>query len=446
MFPLQKFQDYIAQNSLLRPDQKVLLTVSGGRDSVLLVHLFKHAGYNCGIAHCNFNLRAEESQRDEAFVKLLAATMDMPFHVKHFSTKAYAAQHKISTQMAARTLRYDWFEEIRQKENYDLIAVAHHQTDAIETVLLNLTRGTGIAGLHGIRPQRGVIIRPLLCLTRTEIDEVMESEHLDFVEDSSNLADKYARNKIRLQVIPQLRSINPNLEQTFEQNIQRFSETEIVLQQVIAQLRTQIFKTKGNMLMLSLQDIAALNPPQLLLCELLKPYNFQEPVVKDILSSLHKQTGVSFYSNTHRATIDREHLLLSALSLQGTVTPQTIHPDEVHKTFGQQQLTISHSTDPGFEKVAHKAFIDAGKLVYPLILRTWQDGDRFIPLGMSAFKKLSDYFIDEKVPLPLKEQVPILVNGNGEIVWVVGMRADNRYKLSSDSKKVTIFEVKSVLS
>ena len=443
MFPLQKFQDYISENALLSAGHKVLLTVSGGRDSVLLVHLFKLVGYNCGIAHCNFNLRGEESHRDEMFVKMLAATMGMPFYVKHFDTKSYAATHKVSTQMAARTLRYDWFEEVRQQEQYDFIAVAHHQSDAIETVLLNLTRGTGIAGLHGIRPKVNFLIRPLLSLTRSEIDEAIDSEKLDFVEDSSNLADKYARNKIRLQVIPQLKAINPNLERTFEQNIQRFSETEMVLEEVVSKLRLQICKTDGNITQLSLTEMRALVPGQLLLYELLKPYQFQYPVIRDILASLEKQSGVSFYSSTHRATIDRHNLLISPLAAKDILPIETIHPQDAFKTFGQQQLTITHTTDLGFEKVAHKAFIDSGKLIYPLILRTWQEGDRFMPLGMSVFKKLSDYYIDEKASLPLKDQIPVLVNGNGEMVWIVGMRADNRYKVSSATKKVTIFELKS---
>ena len=443
MFPLQKFQDYIDQNALLRPDDKVLLTVSGGRDSVLLVHLFKLAGYACGIAHCNFNLRGNESQRDEAFVSMLAATMDMPFYVKHFNTKAYAEEHRISTQMAARTLRYAWFEEISVQENYDYIAVAHHQTDAVETILLNLTRGTGIAGLHGILPKRGSLIRPLLCLSRAEIDEVIEKEHLDFVEDSSNRADHYARNKIRLHVLPQLKAINPNLEQTFEQNIQKFSETEMVLQQVVSTLRSSICKTDQHLTTLSLAAIKALRPQQLLLFELLKPFNFLDPVVRDILSSLDKQSGVSFYSQSHRATIDRGELLISPLELSPDQLDLAIHPQDELVVFGEHQLLISHSNDLSFEKVTHKAFVDGDKLMYPLILRRWQEGDRFVPLGMSVFKKLSDYFIDKKVPLPLKAHIPILVNGNGEIIWVAGMRADNRYKVSAGSKKVTIFELKS---
>lgn len=442
MFPLQRFQDYIHQNSLLTAAHKVLLTVSGGKDSVLLVHLFKLAGLHFGIAHCNFNLRGEEAQRDENFVKSLAEKMEVPFHVTHFETKAYAQKHKISTQMAARTLRYDWFAQIRVAENYDLIAVAHHQSDAIETILLNLTRGTGIAGLHGILPKREFLIRPLLFLSRAEIDEVIRQEHLDFVEDSSNQSDKYARNKIRLHVIPQLKAINPNLEQTFEHNIQRFKETEQVLQQVVGQLREEMCKTQENFTLIALARIKTLKPQKLLLYELLKPYHFQEPVVEDILQSLDKQSGVSFYSATHRATIDRAQLMVSILPSAVESEGQSIHPEDSVVDMGEQQLTISHSDTWVLEKEVKKAFVDSEKLIYPLLLRKRQEGDRFRPLGMNQFKKLSDYFIDQKVALPLKDQVPVLVNGNGEIVWIVGMRADNRYKVTADTKKVTIFELK----
>ncbi len=442
MFPLQKFQDFIKRHQLLTPLQSVLLTVSGGRDSVFLVHLFKQAGYSCGIAHCNFNLRGDEALRDENFVRQLATQMGVPFYVTRFNTKAYAAEQQISTQMAARELRYAWFEKIRTAENYDFIAVAHHQTDVVETVLLNLTRGTGIAGLHGIKPKRGVIIRPLLCFSRVEIDEIIVRERIAFVEDSSNKTSSYARNKIRLEVIPKLRLINPSLERTFEQNIQRFSETEMVLKQVVAELRKQICKTEDNFTLLALAEIKLLHPQQLLLHELLKPFHFEEPVVADILNSLNRQSGISFYSRTHRATLNREQLLVSALPMKYTNEGVAVHPKDTVVIFNHFQLQILQTVDLSFDKTAQKAFIDGDKLIYPLTLRAWQEGDRFMPLGMSAFKKLSDYFIDQKVPLPLKAQVPVLVNGNGEILWIAGMRTDNRYKVSSATKKVTIFELK----
>jgi tRNA(Ile)-lysidine synthase len=443
MFPLQKFQDFIIQNSLFHAEDRVLLAVSGGRDSVLLVHLFKQAGLKFGIAHCNFNLREGEAQRDEDFVRDLAGAMEVPYHVIHFDTKAYANQQQVSTQMAARTLRYAWFEKLCQEENYDRIAVAHHQNDAIETVMLNLVRGTGIAGLHGILPKRGRLIRPLLFLSRAEIDEVIEKEQLAYVEDGSNASDKYARNKIRLQVMPALQAINPKLEQTFEHNMQRFRETEMVLNQVVESYRTTMLHTQGAMNTIGLADIKRLQPQQLLLFELLKPFHFQEPVVKDILKSLDKQSGVSFYSHSHRATIDRDQLLITEIDATVKSRQHVIGKGDSVINLGHQQLSLRHSSSLAIDKDPQKAFVDADKLVFPLVLRFRQDGDRFIPLGMTTYKKLSDYLIDAKVPLPLKDQVPVLENGNGEIVWIAGMRADNRYKVTGTTKKVAIFELKS---
>ncbi|KIO76002.1 tRNA(Ile)-lysidine synthetase [Pedobacter lusitanus] len=435
MLPLQNFLGYIGQNSLFNPDQRILLAVSGGKDSVLMAHLFKLAGFKFGIAHCNFGLRGEESQRDERFVSSLATQLEVPLYVTHFATKTYAAEHRVSTQMAARDLRYHWFEELRQQEAYDYIAVAHHQDDAIETVLLNLVRGTGIAGLHGISSKRDRLIRPLLFLSRADIDEAIQQHNYDFVEDSSNSSTAYARNKLRLGVIPLLKEINPNLEQTFEHNILRFAETEMVLQQHVIQLRKEIFEEKKDGMYLSLNKIKALNPKRLLLFELLKPYGFTETVVEDILNSLSKQSGTSFYSTGHRLTLNRGKLLLTAIEKEGTGLNGIIHPDDKEVIFGNQVFDISYSEQIVFENNPRKAFIDADKLIFPVVIRTWQEGDRFMPIGMRNYKKLSNFFIDEKIPLPQKDSIPILINGNGEVVWVAGLRQDNRYKVTATTKK-----------
>lgn len=442
MLPLQTFTDYIHQNLLFSPGQKILLAVSGGKDSVLMAHLFNDAGIRFGIAHCNFGLRGAESQRDEHFVRTLAAVMQVPFHVKHFETKAYAAEHKISTQMAARDLRYHWFEEIRSTHGYDRIGVAHHQDDAIETVLLNLVRGTGIAGLHGILPKRDHLIRPLLFLSRKAIDELISLQQLEFVEDSSNLGNTYARNKIRLDVIPKLKEINPNLEQTFEHNIQRFTETEMVLQGVVAGLRVSLGINGQQGFNIPLTEIAGLHPQRLLLVELLRPYHFTEAVLDEVLQSLTKQSGTSFYSHSHRITINREHLLLSPLSKTGVHENRIIHRQDRQAQLDTSIITVSYPEQVFFEREQHMAFVDEEQLIFPLVLREWQDGDRFMPLGMKNFKKLSDFFIDQKIPLPQKSEIPILINGNGEVVWVVGLRQDNRYKVTATTKKVVIFEQK----
>lgn len=442
MLALQYFKDHISSNALFSEGDKVLLAVSGGKDSVLMAHLFKLAGYQFGIAHCNFGLRADESQRDESFVRILAATLDVPLHVTHFKTKDYAAANKISTQMAARTLRYDWFEEVSLSHNYEVIALAQHQDDVMETVLLNLTRGTGIAGLHGILPKRGKLIRPMLFLTREEIDQLIESNNFGYVEDSSNLSDDYARNKIRHHVVPQLKEINPGLGQTFQQNVRRFAETEMVLQNTVAILREQILMQGDHNWHLSIAKIKALHPRQLLLFELLKPFNFSEAVVAEVLQSINKQSGTSFYSNTHRLIIDREDLIIDSLTDHSKQPVVFIHQQDHFIELPRHQISISSSVILFFEKTSNKAFVDAVKLNYPLLVRNWQPGDKFSPMGMKTFKKLSDFFIDEKVPLSEKEHVPLLINGNGEVIWVCGLRQDDRYKVTASTKKIIIFELR----
>lgn len=443
MLPLLNFTDYIRQNALFGQEHRILLAVSGGKDSVLMVHLFKQAGFSFGIAHCNFGLRGGESQRDEHFVRTLASVVDAPLYVKHFETKAFAAGQKISTQMAARDLRYQWFEELRVAHGYDYIAVAHHQDDAVETVLLNLIRGTGIAGLHGILPKRGCLVRPMLFLSRKAIDGLITENEIGFVEDSSNLSTAYARNKLRLDIIPHLKEINPNLEQTFEHNIRRFAETELILQQEVARLKMDLCEEKNGGIYLSRNKIGALSPKQLLLFELLKDYDFKESVVEEILNAGDKQSGTSFYSLSHRLTVDREALIVTRITREQGWYNTMIHPADRQVALDSQTLEISYPPETvSFDKDPQKAFVDIEKLVFPLLIRSWQEGDRFMPMGMSDYKKLSDFFIDQKIPLPQKETIPILINGNGDIVWIVGLRQDNRYKVTGTTKKVAIFEQK----
>lgn len=441
MLPLTQFQDFIERHQLFAKDNKILLAVSGGKDSVLMLHLFKALGVNIGIAHCNFNLRADEAQRDENFVKILANSLDLPLHITHFDTKKYAAENKVSTQMAARDLRYAWFEDIRAKHQYDLIALAQHQNDAVETVLINLVRGTGISGLHGILPKRDKLIRPLLFLTREQINAVVAENNIDFVEDSSNQSTSYTRNKLRLQVIPQLKEINPNLEKTFEDNIARFAELEAFLALEVRKIADNILHKKADGVYISLLEIVALKPQKLLLFELLKPFGFVEKVVNDILHSLKSLSGTHFFSPSHQAIINRNDLIIVPQSTAETLN-QIIHPSTTSVRFGENEIALAFSDDLKFNAVSNKAFVNADKLIFPLVLRNWQNGDKFIPLGMRHLKKVSDYFIDEKVPLHLKHVTPILVNGNGEIIWIAGMRQDNRYKLTSATKKVAIFELK----
>lgn len=441
MLPVKRFTDFIEQNNLFTQQNSILVAVSGGIDSVLLARLFSAAGYSFGIAHCNFGLRGSEADADQQFCRSLATQLSVPFHTINFDTTAYADMHKISIQMAARELRYNWFEQIRQQHNYHLIALGHHKNDTIETILLNLTRGTGIAGLHGILPKKGVLVRPLLFLSREEIATVVAEENIFYVEDSSNTSTKYARNKIRHEVIPKLRGLNPSLENTFDNNLRHFRQLEELLALKVEEARIHLFIQHDDEIHIAVDAVKALQPQQLLLYKLLQPYGFAEPVVDDVIASLDAQSGKWFASATHQLTIDRGKLILvenNPASVESITINETDH--EVH--FNGQRVAILHDDSPLIIKDnPFSVSIDRDKLIYPLSIRHWQQSDYFYPLGMNARKKLSDFFINLKIPLHKKQHIPLLVNGNGDIMWIAGYRPDERYKVSPNTKKVTIFEL-----
>ncbi|MDB5125182.1 MAG: tRNA(Ile)-lysidine synthetase [Mucilaginibacter sp.] len=441
MLPAKRFTDFIDQNNLFGRDSKILAAVSGGMDSVVMAHLLKSAGLNFGIAHCNFQLRGDESLSDQEFCNRLAEKLSVPFHTTNFETLKFVADNKISTQMAARQLRYQWFEQVRQQSGYDYIALAHHQNDAIETILLNLTRGTGIAGMHGILPKNGNLVRPMLFLNREEIEAVVNENKLAYVEDSSNSSVKYARNKIRLEVIPKLKELNPALEQTFENNLAHFRDLELFLEQHIVKLKKELFVYHDDDIHLPLAGINKLEPKRLLLFKLLQEYGFNETTIDDLILALDKQPGKIFETSGFVLLLDRGKLILTKKNSDGQ-TPVQINTDDHEAKYGAYKLTLLHDDSPLIVKNnAMAASIDAGLLQYPLTLRAWQQGDHFHPLGMKTRKKLSDFFIDQKVPLHQKNAIPVLVNGNGDIIWVGGYRPDDRYKVTGNTKKVTIFEL-----
>jgi tRNA(Ile)-lysidine synthase len=441
MLPVQRLKNFIDQHHLFSPESRLLVAVSGGRDSVLLTHLLKKAGFEFGIAHCNFQLRGSESNAEQDFTAGLAKKLDVPFYTTNFDTKDYANQHGISIQMAARELRYQWFEEIRHSFDYDYIAVAHHQNDSVETILLNLTRGTGIAGMHGILPKNGSIVRPLLFLSRDEVDSIIISENVEYVEDSSNASVKYARNKIRHEVIPALKELNPKLEQTFEHNMQRFRELEELLNIQTKKLRNELFIEYAGDIHIALAAIKTLQPQRLLLYELLNTYGFAETVIDDVIASLDKHSGRTFESPGYLLVLDRDKLILT--KRQVTHTQVVLIEQNTHElNYGGYKLILLHDDSPLIIRDNPMATsVDADLLIYPLTLRKWAEGDYFFPLGMQGRKKLSDFFVNEKVPLHVKDTVPVLVNGNNDIVWLGGYRPDDRYKVSADTKKVIIFEL-----
>ncbi|WPU98640.1 tRNA lysidine(34) synthetase TilS [Mucilaginibacter sp. cycad4] len=441
MLPVNQFVNFIEQNSLFTPSTKILAAVSGGIDSVLMVHLLKAAGYDFGIAHCNFQLRGDEALRDQAFCRDLATTLGAPFHTVNFNTEQYAAENKISIQMAARDLRYQWFDNINQQSGYEVVALAHHQNDTIETILLNLTRGTGIAGLHGILPKNGKLVRPLLFLTRAGIQTIVTAEGLTFVEDSSNVSAKYARNKIRLEVVPKLKELNPSLEKTFENNLLHFRDLELLLEIKLDEIRQTLLQIRDGVTYLHIAEVKKLNPIRLLLFKLLEEYGFNDATIDDLIASLDKHAGRVFESGTHTLFLDRDNIILKPK----TTAPHAeviINATDHEANFGVYKLNLLHDDSPLIIKDNPlAASIDADKLIYPLRVRTWHEGDHFFPLGMKGKKKLSDFFINQKVPLHQKEEIPVLVNGNGEIMWIGGYRPDERYKVSDNTKKVTIFEL-----
>lgn len=442
MLPTGAFLAFIQQNELFQVSDRVLLTVSGGRDSVFMVHLFNEAKLNFGIAHCNFSLRGDESDEDERFVKDLAEALDVPLYTTRFDTKAYATAHGISIQMAARELRYDWFQKLKSENQYQYIATAHHLSDHTETILLNLVRGTGIAGLHGILPRRGDIVRPLLFLSRGEIDHYVKELNIPYREDSSNASSKYARNKIRLKVVPPLLELNKDLDATFLENSKRFAELEDFLNQEVGRLRQSLFKenSEGH-IYIPLPPLKSLRPQKLLLFELFRPYGFQESTISDLAGSWDGQPGKQFEATEYTLILDRQQLILKKNT--GLQTAETIiTEDTTLAAWNNKTIRISEALAEKvwLNKAPNWAYFDKDLLQFPLRLRLWHKGDFFYPFGMKGKKKLSDFFTEKKIPLTQKKSIPVLENGNGDILWIAGYRSDDRYKVTRQTKKVLILE------
>lgn len=442
MYPVSRFLDFAKRHNLFNMDDTVLLAVSGGRDSVFMAKLFKKAGINFAIAHCNFQLRNSESDGDEQFVRDLAVMLEVPLHVTHFDTPGDAASKGISIQMVARELRYEWFSQLCIQHNYSAVAVAHHQSDNTETLLLNLTRGTGIAGLHGIRPKRDHIIRPLLFLNREEIDHIVNQSDMPYREDSSNSSAKYARNKIRLKVVPQLRQINPSLDETFCNNSERLWELEQFLKRSVKALKNDLFNPQPNgEIHITVSALKTLYPRKLLLFELFRDFNFQENVLDDLSKSWDHQTGKQFLSSSHILLLDREKLILrtrtSDIADEWFIDKDC---DTLRTSFFTLHTVLHDAQDVNIIAENSRAWLDEELLVYPLTLRRWKHGDVFIPFGMRGKKKVSDFLISRKVALLHKNEVMVIENGNGHLLWVVGYRSDDRYKITAQTKKVRIFE------
>ncbi len=433
---LATFQSFIQAHNLCSQQEDIMLALSGGIDSVVMTDLFYKAGYNCSILHCNFNLRGEESDGDEAFVRSVSASYDMPVFVKNFQTEDYATKEGISIQMAARKLRYDWFDETSRIHGIDLIATAHNMNDSIETVLINLSRGTGIKGLVGIPIRNGKFIRPLLNIPRKEIVEYAKEKNLKFREDSSNASKKYHRNKIRHDVIPVLEEVNPSFINTMYENIARISEAYEIFQDTIETKRKILFVKKSTHYQVSVAELKQLSPLSTWLFELFSVYNFSRDQCKNIELILDSDSGKQFISTSHMLYKDRDNLLLMEVEEESFERFYIdSHGSRASLPFPMDIDLVNIQNIGDFPDSQQIAFLDFDKLNFPLTVRKWQHGDYFFPLGMEQMKKVSDFFIDEKIPVPIKKQTWILASGKN-IVWIMGFRIDDRYKITDQTTQV----------
>lgn len=433
---VEQFLKFISKENLFHSSHRIILAVSGGADSMLMMHLFVNAGFQVAVAHCNFNLRGQESDNEEQLVADYCDRKNIPFYSQHFNTAEFALQEGISIEMAARDLRYAWFNTLLDQLNYDYLATAHHQDDVIETFLINLSRGSGIKGLSGIQPKAGRIIRPMLFTSHDEIVNYCHRMSIDFLTDSSNLETVYKRNLIRHEVLPLLEKVNPAFRKNALKTIANLHETGLIFQQRMSEIKEDVYAENPNGAMIHIEKLLTLNPLRTILFELIRHFGFQAEQTDAILSSLNKESGRQFFSENYRLVKDREYLI---------ITPHLSAHDKVfyieqdcNKISFPVQLSIEkleRSPDFRFSTLPRVVDLDMDQLVFPLLLRHWHEGEYFQPLGMKGLKKVSDFFIDEKFSIPEKENAWILASGD-HLVWIVGKRLDDRYKITNRTKRI----------
>ena len=419
---------------------KLIVAVSGGADSVALLDLLCCLGYSCVIAHCNFHLRGDESDRDERFVTSLAHRYAIPFRKIDFQTKEYAAIKSVSIEMAARELRYEWFRQLCIRENADYIAVAHHADDVVETFLMNLSRGTGIRGLTGIKELTGRVWRPLLDYSKQDIMEYITSKGLPHVEDSTNSDSLYTRNKFRNEIIPMFQTVYPTFKNNVKNTIGYLQQTETFLQEIIEEKRLSIIKErecgeKEISLPLLLKEPSA----DFLLYEFLSPYGFSAATIQQLKDSIMKgQSGNSFFSkgNTYVIVQERETLLLKRMIPIEDKRYEIRCVDDFCRLPIRMTAIIKKVGEFDIVKNASCCYLDMSAVTFPLVLRRWQSGDWFIPFGMRGKKKISDFFVDQKISNEAKKNAWILTTADNSVVWIVGFRSDNRFRVSNESSEV----------
>lgn len=441
MNPEDLFVDNIKNKKLFLPGDILLLAVSGGMDSVVLCELCKRAGFDFSIAHCNFQLRGPESKRDEDFVRNLALHYSVGFHFKVFDTEAYANQKKVSMQVAARELRYDWFNLLIESNKIQWLLTAHHADDNIETVLMNFFKGSGITGLRGIQEKSGRIIRPLLHIRKTALMLYAKDRGLNWVEDSSNLSDKYSRNYFRNKVIPLVSQIYPEAESNLLDNIERFEEVALVYEQAMEGYRRILLEQKGNEFHIPVLKLAKQKPLNSIVYEILKKFDFSPAQSKEVIKLLKSESGKFVQSSTYQIIRHRKWLVIVPKSLPDN-SMKVVEKDDRFIDCGTFKLSIEKK---GIETLiidtaTDIAYVDAGTVEFPLIVRRMKTGDYFYPLGMKKKKKLSRFLIDRKLSKSDKEKVWV-VESNKRIVWVLGFRIDDRFKIKESSTASLVLSI-----
>ncbi len=433
-----RFCNYIEQNRLFAREDTILVGVSGGIDSIVLLHLLKECGFHPTVAHCNFCLRGNESDGDENFVAQIAKEWSLPFYSIRFDTMRYAEEQNLSIQMAARKLRYEWFEQLTEIYGYSKIAIAHNNDDTIETFFINLLRGTGLKGLAGIPVNNGRIVRPLLFASRREIEKYAAEHGLTHREDSTNAQTKYLRNKIRHKIVPLFRAISPRFDTTMQENILRMGQTFELVQSLSGELWKKYVRQEHETEIFPLRVVFDYTPASYLLYEIIRRYGFDYSTTEEIMSAyVSGHNGAQFFSSSRRIVLDRGNLLITAIPSRSELSEaETLRLGEQVTFRDVNYFCIQTDVIPTFSDYhATTACFDAEKLIFPLKIRLWKPGDRFYPLGMEKSKKISDYLTDSKMALPQKERQQVVLSGN-DIIWLTGLRIDNRYKITEQTQKV----------
>lgn len=435
---LKAFVSNIERKDLFTKNGHFLVAVSGGIDSMVLCHLLLKSEYKFSVAHCNFKLRGNDSDEDEQFVNDFCLKNNIGFYTRSFDTLNYSEEKKISIQMAARELRYAFFNELMKEHSFTYLFTAHHLSDNVETFLINMIRGTGISGMKGISEKKDKIVRPLLSFTKEELNTYAKENSITYRNDKSNLEDHYVRNDIRLNIVPRFKAINPNFERTLEKEIGLLEQYHKVIAEHFRSEKEKAVNKANSGIKISIEKIKHNQTSELFLFEILREYGFHSEVIHDIHKSLTGIPGKLFNSPTHQLVKDRDYLVLNERGV-GSIPP-TIIQEETQELLTPIHLKLQAARTFVQENNKAVAYIDSSKITYPLTIRGWQTGDKFKPLGMNGFKKLSDLFVDLKLNAFEKNKVVVLENGDKEIIWVVNHRLDDRYKISENTNNILRIE------